>query len=320
MFDNLKKRVLLIGAGPMAIDYYKVLKDLNCNITVVGRSHNSAKNFEDKTGTKIVTGGLETFLDKSSNDNFDVAIVAVGVEQLAPTSIQLLKAGFKNILVEKPAGLNHREIKELSKAAKEHKAAVLIAYNRRFYASVLKALEIIENDGGVTSFHFEFTEWAHVIETLDKAPGVKGNWLLANSTHVIDMAFYMGGFPAQINSYVAGELSWHDNSVFAGAGKTKNGALFSYQANWAAPGRWGVEILTKNSRLIFRPLEELQIQQKGSVAINKVEIDNALDKQYKPGLFVQIQKFLNNDFVGFKTIENHAAMLDIYQQIAKGEK
>ena len=39
MSDNLSsKNVVLFGAGPMAMDYAKVLKRLDANFTVVGRS------------------------------------------------------------------------------------------------------------------------------------------------------------------------------------------------------------------------------------------------------------------------------------------
>ncbi len=317
MFDNLNKKVLLIGAGIMAVDYYKVLKALQCDVTVIGRGENSAANFEEKTSCKIITGGTEKFL-LENKITFDAAIIAVGMEDLAYTAIQLVNKGFKNILIEKPAGLNNQEINELAQIVKQQKARVLLAYNRRFYASVLKAKEIIEQDGGVKSFNFEFTEWAHIIEPLDKKPGIKENWLLANSTHVIDLAFYLGGKPSEISCFASGGLSWHNKSVFTGAGRTKDDLLFSYQANWDAPGRWSVEILTKKSRLILRPLEELQIQLKGSVAVNKVELDNALDTQFKPGLLLQTKQFLIGDVSEFKTIEEQAEMLGIYDQIAKG--
>lgn len=317
MPDNLNKKVLLVGAGQMAVDYFKVLEALQCQITVIGRSEQSASVFEQKTGNKIITGGLEKFLQQNRNA-FDAAVVAVGMEQLSPTTIQLLNNGFKYILVEKPAGLNKQEIQKLADIAAEKAAHVLVAYNRRFYASVLKVQEIIQQDGGVTSFNFEFTEWSHVIEPLQKEAGVKENWLLANSSHVIDLAFYLGGKPAEMNCYTAGKLSWHDKSVFAGSGKTGNNALFSYQANWDAPGRWGVEMLTAKSRLILRPLEELQIQLKGSVAINKVELDNALDVQFKPGLMLQTKEFLKGNFAEFKTIAEQAAMTEIYSRIANG--
>jgi predicted dehydrogenase len=317
MSDHLNKKVLLVGAGPMAVDYFKVLQALKCDLTVIGRNERSAIAFQEKTGKTVVTGGLERFL-KNNTVPFDAAIVAVGMEQLMPSAAQLLDKGFKNILVEKPAGLNSAEIKELAHRSKQAHATVLVAYNRRFYAAVLKAMELIKQDGGVTSFNFEFTEWAHTIEPLQKAPGVKDNWLLANSTHVIDLAFYLGGAPAEMNCYASGSLSWHDKAIFAGAGKTTNGALFSYQANWSSPGRWSVELLTAHSRLILRPMEDLQIQVKGSVAITKVPFDNAMDTQFKPGLLLQTTSFLSGNVSAFKTIAEQAEMVEIYDRIARG--
>lgn len=317
MPDNLNKKVLLIGASQMAIDYYNVLKDLGCETTIVGRGIESAVNFENKTGSKVIAGGVEKFLSENKSV-FDTAIVSVGMEQLASTTNRLIKNGILNILLEKPAGLNSSEIKELALVAEQYKANVSVAYNRRFYASVLKAKEIIAQDGGVTSFNFEFTEWSHIIEPLQKHKEVKQNWLLGNSTHVIDLAFYLGGFPTEIACFAEGKLSWHEKAIFSGAGKSNKNALFSYQANWNAPGRWVVEILTKNSRLIFKPLEELHIQLKGSVQINKIEIDNKLDTLFKPGLYLQTKEFLNGNFSEFKTISEQAKAVDIYEKIAHG--
>ena len=70
-------------------------------------------------------------------------------------------------------------------------------------------------------------------------------------------------------------------------------ALFSYHANWEAPGRWSVEILTPKHRLYFKPMETLQIQEIGSVAVNPVQIDDTLDKEFKPGLYLQVKSFLD---------------------------
>ena len=125
-------------------------------------------------------------------------------------------------------------------------AKVFIAYNRRFYRAVSEAKRLIEGDGGVTSFNFEFTEWSHEIERLSKAPGVKEKWFLGNSTHVVDLAFFLGGKPSEISCYTQGGTDWHPTaSLFSGAGVSEHGALFSYNANWESAGRWGVEVLTK---------------------------------------------------------------------------
>ena len=283
----------LVGSGGMAVSYAQVLEDLRVPFLVIGRGGSSAEAFKQKTGRGVVKGGLADHLAGRPSIP-GAAIVAVGVEQLAPTTMLLLDAGLKRILIEKPGGLDAAEIRKVTEKAEAVGARVYLGYNRRFYASVLKAQDLILEDGGVGSFAFEFTEWGHVIEGLDKAPGVKENWFLANSTHVVDLAFHLGGLPVQFQSYATGQLPWHPlASAFAGAGVTEHGALFSYQANWAAPGRWGVEILTRRHRLFLRPMEQLQIQGIGSIDVRSCEIEDDLDRRFKPGLHRQVTAFLS---------------------------
>lgn len=310
------KSVWLVGSGGMAVDYFKVLHALDCQIIVIGRGEESARKFEAQCNHPVVIGGLANFLAKNPPVP-DAAIVAVGVEALASTAITLLQAGVRRILLEKPGALSRAEIEALQAEARECNAEVIIAYNRRFFASALAAQQMIKEDGGVQSFSFEFTEWGHVIEGLTKAPGVKEAWLLGNSTHVIDLAFYLGGEPSELNVFTAGALSWHSSAaVFSGAGRTNCGALFSYQANWGAPGRWGVEILTSERRLIFRPMETLQVMKRGSVSIEPVAVDISLDQAFKPGLYEQTHRFLAGGFEGMCSLTDQVKQWPLYEQIA----
>lgn len=312
----MNKNVWLIGAGTMAVDYVKVLQALKLEFSIIGRGEKSAKACHDSTGCPVVSGGLLGYLSRKPSIPSH-AIVSVGVERLHETTLQLLDYGVQNILVEKPAGLNKQEIEAIFIKANEKKARVFVAYNRRFYESVMQAQTIIAQDGGVTSFNFEFTEWAHVIEKIEKAKGVKENWFLANSTHVVDLAFYLGGKPKELCTFTAGSLSWHPTSaIFAGAGVSESGALFSYQANWESAGRWSVEMLTKYHRLILRPMEKLQIQNKGSVLVEFIESDYKLDVAFKPGLFEQTSKFINNEFNSFCSIEDQLSLVDRYWHMA----
>jgi len=309
--------VWLIGAGGMAQDYIKILKNLECTFSVIGRGEESARKCEEVAKCSVKTGGLEKFL--SANPNLcSHAIVSVGVEKLYETTLALLKYGVKNILVEKPGAMTQDEFNALDILSKEKSANVLIAYNRRFFASTLAAQNIIKEDGGVTSFNFEFTEWAHVIEPLVKAEGVKEKWFLANSTHVVDMAFYLGGKPTEIATFTGGGMNWHPSaSNFSGAGISETGALFNYQANWESAGRWSVEMLTKEHRLIFRPMEKLQIQKRGTIPqVFDESIDYTLDEEYKPGLYLQTKNFLENNFNGICTIEEQTKINNIYNKIA----
>lgn len=308
--------IWLIGAGGMSVDYVKVLQAQEQQFIVIGRGKVSANILEEKTGHPVVIGGLLSFLNTSPKIPESV-IVSVGVEQLYNTAMQLLEFGVKNILVEKPGGLVLNEIKQLKNYGKENNAEIYIAYNRRFYSSVIKARELIELDGGVTSFNFELTEWSHVIEKVDKKPEVLAKWFLANSTHVADLAFYLGGKPEKVSSYTKGTLDWHpSSSVFAGAGISDKGALFNYGADWKSAGRWSVEMLTSKNRYILRPMEQLQVQNRGTVKSNFIEINDKFDKEFKPGLYKQVEAFLKNDTDSLCTIDEQLTLFSVYEKMA----
>lgn len=316
---NYIGKVLLVGAGSMSVDYVKVFRALKIDFDVIGRGKDSADEFELKTGASVIQGGLDKFLENGNVpvDTYSGVIVATGVESLYENAKSLLLFGMNNILVEKPGGLTKEEILSLSDLSEKSKANLFIAYNRRFYASTLKAVELIQLDGGITSFHFEFTEWAHKIAPIIKGKGVKENWFLSNSSHVSDLAFYLGGKPTTYNCYTTGSLDWHSSSsVFAGAGVTEKGALFSYNANWEAPGRWAAEFMTRNFRFIFKPLEQLQIIRKGQVVLENVALDDNYDQEFKPGLFLQVQAFLNQNYNSLCSIQEHAGLIDVYCKMA----
>jgi predicted dehydrogenase len=310
MSDNLSsKNVVLFGAGPMAMDYAKVLKHLDTNFTVVGRSSAGTEKFQEQTGIAAIANGVSGWLGKG-NTNAEYGIIAINCETLATAAIELMDAGIRKILLEKPAGLTAPEIHAVCEHAKKTDTRIFVAYNRRFYASVIEAKKLIADDGEVLSFNFEFTEWCDDIADKLKHSDTGKNWFLANSSHIVDMAFYLGGEPKELHTCTAGGNDWHPTAtVFAGAGVTHSGALFSYQANWDAPGRWGVEVLTRKHRYIFRPVEKLQIIKHNSVTAESVDIDDRLDLKFKPGLYQQTKSFLNED--------SSAPLLNIHEHYEK---
>ena len=153
----------LVGAGSLALEYHKVLKDLNEEYLVIGRGKNSAQNFLLKTGIQVTTGGLSNFLNSNPTVPQKV-IVAVNVEELKSACINLINYGVKEILLEKPGGVDTKEVRDLYNFAKKKKVNIMLAYNRRYYNSVIKVKDLIKIDGGLQSFNFEFTEWTHKSE------------------------------------------------------------------------------------------------------------------------------------------------------------
>jgi len=312
--------VWLIGTGLIGTEYAKILKHLNVDFISIGRGNKNSEIFEKKVGSKPRNGGLAKFITEKP-ELPSCAIVAVGVDVLAETAKMLLNYGVNKILLEKPGVASLAEMEELSLLAESKNATVLLAYNRRFYSSVLQAEKIIKEDGGITSFHFEFTEWSHVIEKLDKAEITLQNWFLANSSHVVDTAFFLGSKPCTIATFRKGGTAWHPSgAIFAGAGETVNGALFSYQANWEAPGRWAIELLTRYHRLYLKPMESLQIQEIGSVSVNSVSLDDQLDKEFKPGFYLQTKAFVDGDYARFCSLKMQQENIDNYYSPMSGYK
>ena len=289
-------KVLLVGAGPMAVAYGAVLNALGVSWTVVGRGAASAAKFEAATGMRPVLGGLASYLESCPRPLDLAVIVALPIPELAGAAQILAEAGVGRILLEKPAGLTVTEVDAVAQAAARTGVQIFVAYNRRFYASVYAARELIAQDGGVTSFHMEFTELVDRILASNKDRTVLSNWFLANSTHVIDLAFYLCGQPTQVTGITAGELDWHSaGAVFVGHGRTRAGAVFSWHADWSSAGRWGIDIRTPRRRLLLQPLETLAVQDKGSFSLAPHAIADELDRRYKPGLYREVEAFLSKD-------------------------
>lgn len=306
--------VLVVGAGGMAEDYYKVLSAQNASFDFVCRSENSARLFNEKTGFRPTAGGVEQYLELIVPA---FAIVATGVEHLCDAAKILLSKGVKRVLIEKPGALYLDQLEELNTLSKANDAEVFIAYNRRFYSSVSKLRSLVDSDGGIQSLSFDFTEWSDRIEPLSKGEGVKERWVLSNSTHVIDLAFFLAGKPVELATFVSGGMSWHPSgSRFVGSGKTNKEALFSYRSDWDSQGRWGVTVYTKRYSYLLCPLEGLSRIPRNSVASEAVELDDQVDVEFKPGLYSQVATFLNGVNDSLCRLDEHLELVPIYEQIA----
>lgn len=316
----MNKRILLVGSGNMSKEYVKVLKSLEIDFDVVGRSEGGAKRFTDETGVPVISGGLDNFLETNDLGDYGHIIVATNVRQLYPNTAQLIRSGAKSILVEKPCVLKTEEMDTLLDLCAKHNANVFIAYNRRFLSSVIRAKEIIDEDGGLDLVKFDFTEWGHVIQTLDKDPEEKQRWLLANSTHIIDLAFFFSGVPSKLEAFTGGQLDWHPaGQVFTGAGVSPSGTLISYGSDWGSASRWWLELFTPERKLRMCPVETLTETKKGTVVETPVDLVDDLDKRFKPGLYLQTAAFVSGETENLCSIADLSEAFPSYLKIANYE-
>ena len=311
--------ILLVGAGKMAIEYAKVLTALGHKQIVLGRGAASAAAFEVATGIRPSQGALEAQLAALPRLP-ETAIVTVNAMHLADVTATLLHAGVRRILVEKPAALDLVEAASLTAAVVAAGAEVFVAYNRRFMASTLRAAEIIATDGGVVSVKFDFSERARSIALLGKPQRELETWFYGNSTHVVDLAFHFFGPPVTLSAEIAGEIAWHlAAGVFTGHARNAVSGLMSWHANWMAPGRWGVEVLTAEHRLILQPLEKLRVQSHAGFDETPVVLDDALDLAFKPGLMRQVRAFLYGELAErMPSLSAHTSAMQYYDIIRTG--
>jgi len=311
------KKILLIGAGNISEHYIKVLKALPVAFDVVTRGPERALELEAKTGVPVMHGGVQIYLEQCTQLP-DIAIVATGIDQLCAVSTSLLEGGISQLLIEKPGSIHLEELQKLETLRISKGADIFIAFNRRFYWSVEQGLQLIQKDGGAQLFNFEFTEWSHQLENKVKAPGIMENWFISNSIHPVDMAFFMGGFPSEIFTFTKGTSHWHPSAMqFSGAGTSEKGLPFSYFADWESAGRWSVEITTSKRKLIYRPLEQLHVQKRGSLQVEPIPCpEDEPDLTYKQGFYRMIRTLLEEDFSKHCRLADMIERFPLYQKMA----
>jgi predicted dehydrogenase len=289
-------QILIVGAGAIAKEYVKITLELGYQPIVVGRGKEKIDALnEEYPNVEAISGGLDQWLTNHEPPNY--AIVATPIEYLGAATKLLVEHGVKQLLIEKPLSFYQEEVEAIERKANDNGSNVYIAFNRRNYQSVIKAQELIQEDGGVQSFHFDFTEAIFRIKPENINNEVKQYWGLANSSHVIDTAFYLGGKPVNMECNQSGNaIDWHPaGSIFTGFGETEVQVPFTYHANWSCPGKWNIEVMTPKRKLLFSPMEKLHQQPYGTFQVELVDLDYSVDENFKPGFFNQVKEFISNE-------------------------
>jgi len=259
-FEN--KSVLLIGAGEMGFHYAQALSQMNIrDVIVISQGTKNVDRLCNKYGFKSLSGGYQAHL--SNLKEMDLVIVATPTPLLIPAAKTALDFGQNNILIEKPGSVYHSDLISLHEKIKSQR--VRIAWQRLLYPSFQKLKQLVEDDGGITSCKFDFTERIHTIEFEKYAPEIYNRWGITNSLHIISMVFDLIGIPKELKSYQTGKLEWHKSgSCFVGSGISEKDIPFSYHADWSSGGRWEIEIMTEKNAYRLLPIEELHVCTKGT--------------------------------------------------------
>ena len=290
--DLQNKSVLIIGSGAIVNEYAIALVKLGIkDVTILGNTEYSIQKFKHFPNFELIHGGYETNLPTIRKK--DLTIIATPISLLVNATKIAIENQQPRILIEKPGSVYKKDLRMLESIITNQK--IRIGYNRLMYPSFHKLKLLTEDDGGITSCKFDFTEWTHTIPFGRYKEEIYKRWGISNSLHVISMAFELIGMPKEISTYQNGKLEWHPSgSIFVGSGISENNIPFSYHANWNGGGRWGIEVITKNNIYRLIPLEKLFKQSKGSTDWTEILINNAFP-DVKTGFAEEIAVMLSDE-------------------------
>ncbi len=285
------KSIILIGTGSMAKEYAVAFKEMKIeNVTVISRTEKETTDFSHTFDFKVLHGGYLKHLPTLKKS--DLVVIATPIPQLLEVAQTAIDSGQTNILIEKPGSLYADKLLSFSKQLTNQK--IRIGYNRLFYPSFHKLKSIIKEEG-ISSCHFDFTDWIHTIDFERYPSDVYSRWGISNSLHVVSMAMELIGMPKTLTSYQSGSLNWHPSgSIFVGSGISEKDIPFSYNADWTSAGRWGIEVKTKENTYRLIPLEGLFVCHKKSIEWKEIPL-NISYPDAKRGITEEIATMLTDE-------------------------
>ena len=297
--------MILIGTGNVALEYAKVLDEMCIRFATIGNTiegcarfarmlvFNKIKHCEMLQEGKVSDSAL------FSPEHKEQAIVAIPINAQYDTVKKLIGLGVKRILVEKPGVMYSIQARGLAYLAKQYGVEIRVAYNRRFYQSARVAREAIQQDG-LRELWFCFGEDMEWVAASSHPKNIREKWMLANSSHVIDLAKWLSG---------GWSISTHDTpGIFSGHGFSPSGAQVSYMTNYRTDKRWSIQFITgTGERYKLAPLETL------SRFVNErwVTIAETTQPDIKAGFSDMVSSFLRGG-AGIPTIQEQ---LELIQEI-----
>jgi predicted dehydrogenase len=260
-------------------------------------------------GITTISGGYLK-LDASISPD-ELGIVAAPVGDLAAATKHLAACGFRKVLVEKPVSLWSQGIRCLAATLEKQGVEAACAYNRVAYPSFLEARARAEQEGGITSCTYTFTEWVERIRPERFAAEELPRWGIANSLHVMSMAHGLIGLPESWSGHRLGSVEWHPaGSVFVGSGLSRNGIPFAWHADWGSKGRWSVEIHTRLRSYRMCPLEKLFAKSSATGGWEEVPL-GICAPEVKAGILEQVAAMLSQDIRQFVPLLSLEQAMDL---------
>lgn len=278
--------VAIVGAGSMAAEHAKAFSKVPGVVLsgIASRTRAKAQALADQYAMPCVADTVDELYEKTRAD-----LVVVTVPELMANAVA--KAALKfpwALLMEKPAGYDLADAKDIAAAAAGHAAPVMVGFNRRFYSSTLAIQADVASRPGEHRFIHVQDQQSYAEARHYKHPEpVVEKFMYANSIHLIDMIMALGrGQVSKVNQVTP----WRgeQTEIMLAHVEFDSGDSALYEGIWRGPGPWACAVSTPSRRWTMQPLEQAVYQNAGERSRHPVETSED-DKLCKPGFLLQAQ-------------------------------
>lgn len=241
-------RLGVIGAGRIAHFHVKAALKAGFVLDSVAASPKSerASSFAAEYGFHRFHENAEELISSAS---WDGLLICSTVESLLQLTTAASLDG-RPILVEKPVTQCSAELTELLDRDPRH---VFVAFNRRHYASIERALRFASG-GGPAILEVGIPE---IVTRREDESFAGYRSVFVNSVHVLDLVNFLVGPLAKDHTWRVGPRGASLSAVLSGM--SSRGDVVIVKGNWNSPDNTYLSIERPGERLLLRPLERAQL-------------------------------------------------------------
>ena len=189
--------ISIIGAGYIGAKRAEVIVRLKEDriVSIFDIDASKSKILAKKVGSSAV----ENIEDIFKNETIDAVIIATVNSASAKLCLEAIR-NKKNILCEKPLGLNYEEAKKVFEAAKKARVLLKVGFNHRFHSAIIKAHDLVKK-GAIGQLMYIRAVYGHGgrkgydLEWRMKKKFSGGGELLDQGVHLLDLfRWFLGEF------------------------------------------------------------------------------------------------------------------------------
>lgn len=245
---KIPPKIALIGDGPTADAHALALKAHGITVThcSAGVNTQSLNSFAKKHNIRNVWASSVDLI--RSHTNWDGIIIAASIPIL-PTLLEYALESEKPILIEKPVSSGIDYLKKFEKVSPSN---VMVGYNRRFYATVDRAIHFLNN---TSKSSFCFMQLPEKID-LNAKKNIAHLPIYNNSCHGVDLLLYLFG-----ELEIRNVEKLINNGIEYGRYVTlrsKRSDTCFLSLNWNSPSNFSMYIESEDEKIKLEPLESFQ--------------------------------------------------------------